>query len=261
MTEKRGGSDVNGGTETLATPIKEQPGLYSLVGYKWFSSATDSDIALVLGRINDMSSGLSMFLLRTRDPETNTLNGIEIVKLKNKLGTRQLPTAELVLNGSEARILSDEGRGVAGISNMLTITRLHNIISSVALQRKIVSLARDYSQRRMAFDKKIAQHPLHLRTMSHIEVDVRGCTAIMLDLARQLGLQDTGSIEDADRLLLRLMMPVAKMFTAKKAVANASEGIECFGGQVINGKFACETVLLKEDEDTVHPDMLKDDAV
>ena len=50
MTEKKGGSDVSGGTETFATPIEDQEGYYSLVGYKWFSSATDSDIALTLGR-------------------------------------------------------------------------------------------------------------------------------------------------------------------------------------------------------------------
>ena len=40
---------------------------------------------------------------------------------------------------------------------------------------------------------------------------------------RQIGQQD--------KLLLRLMMPVAKMYTAKKAILNASEGIECFGAQ------------------------------
>ena len=55
MTEKKGGSDVSGGTETFATPIDDQEGYYSLVGYKWFSSATDSDIALTLGRTSRYS--------------------------------------------------------------------------------------------------------------------------------------------------------------------------------------------------------------
>ena len=63
-------------------------------------------------------------------------------------------------------------------------------------------------------------------------VDLRGCTVLLLDLARQQGLDDNGIIGDEDKFLLRLMMPVAKMFTAKKAVENASEGIESFGGQV-----------------------------
>lgn len=64
-----------------------------------------------------------------------------------------------------------------------------------------------------------------------METDTRGCTVLLMDLARQMGLDDCGLIGDKDRLLLRMMMPVAKMFTAKKAVANVSEGLECFGGQ------------------------------
>ena len=66
---------------------------------------------------------MSMFFLRTRDPVTNALNGIEVMKMKNKLGTRQLPTAELLLDGAIAKLISDEGRGIASIANMLTITR------------------------------------------------------------------------------------------------------------------------------------------
>ena len=198
-------------------------------GYKWFSSATDSDMSLLLAR-KSMEDNLSMFFLRTRDHDDN-LNGIEIVKLKNKLGTRQLPTAELILNNAKARLLSEEGRGVAKISSMLSITRLHNIINSVAYQRKITTLAQDYSKKRVAFGQRISQHPLHLRTLSLMEVEARGNTIFMIDLARQQGLEDTGCITDSDKLLLRLMTPVAKLYTAKKAVALASEGLEAFGGQ------------------------------
>ena len=229
MTEKRGGSDVSRSTETSAA-LSEDGQHYVISGYKWFSSATDSDMSLVLARREGIS-GLDLFFVRTRDPETQKLNNIEIVKLKNKLGTRQLPTAELILNGSKGQLISEDGRGVAKISNMLTVTRLHNVISATSFQRKLVSLARDYSERRFAFSKRISQHSLHLNTLQLLEVDARGCTIFMLDLARQLGLQETHMIGDQDALLLRLMMPVAKMLTAKKAVANASEGIECFGGQ------------------------------
>lgn len=98
--------------------------------------------------------------------------------------------------------------------------------------RKLLSLARDYSQRRMSFGRRIGQHPLHLSTLAQLEIDVRGSTALLLELARQTGLQDIGKIdEESDGQLLRLMMPVAKMYTAKKAVSNISEGLECFGGQ------------------------------
>ena len=66
-------------------------------------------MSLVLAR---RDAGLDLFLVRTRDRMTNQLNGIRIEKMKNKLGTRQLPTAELTLNGTKAILLSQEGRGV-----------------------------------------------------------------------------------------------------------------------------------------------------
>ena len=235
MTEKRGGSDVQGATETTATLIPQsESGWYNLNGYKWFSSATDSDMALLLARHGSLTENdnLSMFFLQTRDYSNDgKLNGIQIVKLKNKMGTRQLPTAELLLTNAKARLLSEEGRGVAKISSMLGITRLHNIINSVGYQRKMTSLAQDYSKRRVAFGKPIATHPLHIRTLAQMEVETRGNTVLMIDLARQQGLEDSGSIGDNDKLLLRLMTPVAKLYTAKKAIELASEGIEAFGAQ------------------------------
>jgi len=97
--------------------------------------------------------------------------------------------------------------------------------------RKIVSLARDYASRREAFGKKINQHPLHVQALARMEVETRGCSILMLELARQMGLHDNSSISDQDLLLMRLMTPVAKLYTGKMAVATISEGLECFGGQ------------------------------
>merc|ERR1719461_2128899 len=118
MTEKRGGSDVGQSTETLA--LHQQDDKYRLYGYKWFSSATDSDISFTLAKTEN-NPKLSMFYLKTRD-ETGQLNNIQVMKMKNKLGTRQLPTAELLLDGVSARLVGEAGRGVAAISTMLTIT-------------------------------------------------------------------------------------------------------------------------------------------
>ena len=94
----------------------------------------NSDIALTLARTSLNSPKLSMFLVKTRN-NLRQLNEIELVNLKNKLGTRQLPTAELVMKGCRGIMISEEGRGVSAIANMFTISRLHNIISSVAIQR------------------------------------------------------------------------------------------------------------------------------
>ena len=108
------------------------------------------------GNATEGGRGVSMFYVRTRRDD-GSLNGIQVAKLKNKLGTRQLPTGELILDGAEATLVSDPGRGVAAISSMLTITRMYNVTSSVASMRKMVLLARDYAKRRVAFGIKYWQ--------------------------------------------------------------------------------------------------------
>lgn len=143
-----------------------------------------------------------MFYLRTR-VEDGRLNGIQVSKLKNKLGTRQLPTAELLLDGTQAALLGAEGRGVACISGMLTVSRLYNTIMSVSAMRKTVSLARDYATRRRAFGRSLDCLPLHVQALARMETEVRGCCLLMLELARQQGLHDAGVAGDQDTLLLR----------------------------------------------------------
>ncbi|GAB6025788.1 hypothetical protein CHUAL_011768 [Chamberlinius hualienensis] len=235
MTERGGGSDVANGTETIAVP--QSDGSYKLYGYKWFSSATDSDVTLTLARSVDENGqttkgtkGLSMFYLTTRNAEGN-LNNIEVVKLKDKLGTRQLPTAELLLDGAVAYRVSAEGRGIPAISNVLTITRIHNSLASIAAMRRILNLGRDYATKRRAFGSLVIDYPLHMQTMARMELETRGCCILSWEVGRLLGKEDCFVANDEEKLLLRLLTPIVKLYTAKKAMGIVSEGLELFGGQ------------------------------
>ncbi|XP_073527624.1 acyl-CoA dehydrogenase family member 11-like isoform X2 [Phyllobates terribilis] len=252
MTERKGGSDVAHGTETVAHA--QGDGTYKLYGYKWFTSATDSDMSLTLGRVIDAqghimsgTKGLSLFYLEVRDAE-GELNGIEVQRLKEKLGTRQVPTAELLLDGVKALRISPEGRGVASISNMLTITRIHNTIAAAAGMRRVISLAREYAAKRFVFGNLIKNHPLHMQTIARMEVQARGAFLLLMEVARLLGLEETNMATEQDQHVLRLLTPIAKLYTGKQAVAVISEGLECFGGQGYM-------------EDTGLPTMLRDAQV
>ncbi|NXF96639.1 ACD11 dehydrogenase, partial [Eubucco bourcierii] len=235
MTERRGGSDVASGTETVAS--KQPDGTYLLHGFKWFTSAADSDMALTLARIADAegqvkqgSSGLSLFFLRVRD-EAGRLNNIQVQRLKDKLGTRQMATAELWLCGARAALVSAEGRGVASISSMLNISRIHNVIGAVASMRRMLSLSREYAGRRVAFGKLLKDHPLHMQTIARMEVQTRGAFLLLMEVVRLLGLAETNKASEQEQLLLRLLVPVAKLYTGKQASAVAIEAMESFGGQ------------------------------
>nr|XP_006812241.1 PREDICTED: isovaleryl-CoA dehydrogenase, mitochondrial-like [Saccoglossus kowalevskii] len=179
---------------------------------------------------SDGSKGVSLFYLETRNAD-GKLNGIDIQRLKNKLGTRQLPTAELLLDGTTAQLISQPGRGVASISHMLTITRLHNAIGAVAGMRRILNLARDYSKRRVAFGKMIEDHPVHMQTMARMEMETRASLLLLMESSRLLGLDECNLATDHERLLLRILTPIMKLYTAKQAMSVTSEGLECFGGQ------------------------------
>ncbi|XP_030592872.1 acyl-CoA dehydrogenase family member 11 [Archocentrus centrarchus] len=236
MTERQGGSDVASGTETVAVP--QTDGSYKLHGFKWFTSATDADMTLTLARVQDQtgatipgSKGLSLFYAEVSRDEDGRLRGIEVQRLKDKLGTRQMPTAELLLDGLPAHRLSVEGRGVASIANMLTITRIHNSISAAAAMRRVLQLARDYASRRTAFGKLLKDHPLHMQTLARMEVESRGAFLLVMDVCRLLGREESGVATEHDAHLLRLLTPVVKLYTGKQAVAVVSEGLESFGGQ------------------------------
>ncbi|XP_017269510.1 acyl-CoA dehydrogenase family member 11-like isoform X2 [Kryptolebias marmoratus] len=236
MTERQGGSDVGSGTETVAVP--QTDGSYKLHGFKWFTSATDADMTLTLARVQDRtgattpgSRGLSLFYAEVSRDEDGRLRGIEVQRLKEKLGTRQLPTAELLLDGLPAYRLSEEGRGVASIANMLTITRIHNSVSAAAAMRRVLLLARDYATRRTAFGKLLKNHPLHMQTLARMEVETRGAFLLVMEVCRLLGREESGLASQLDEHLLRLLTPVLKLYTGKQAVAVISEGLESFGGQ------------------------------
>ena len=150
MTERAGGSDVG---STATTARCERGNAYRLYGTKWFTSATTSQVAMTLARIEGAPAGgrgLSVFLVELRDSE-GLLRDIRVLRLKDKLGTRALPTAELELDGTPARLVGGEGDGVRKIATLFNVTRVYNAVAAVAGMRRCIALARDYARRRRAF--------------------------------------------------------------------------------------------------------------
>jgi alkylation response protein AidB-like acyl-CoA dehydrogenase len=229
MTEKTGGSDVSG-TSTVAYPAED--GSFRLFGIKWFTSATTAEVALALARPEgaaDGSRGLSLFLVELRD-EAGALRGVRIERLKDKLGTRALPTAELQLEGAHAWQVGPAGRGVATVATLLNITRLYNSVCAVGSLRRGLDLAWDYAEKRVAFGRPLAEQPLHLRTLAELEIEHGGAFLLTFRAGELLGREEVGLATDEERLLLRLLTPLAKLETARQAVAGASEILEAFGG-------------------------------
>jgi alkylation response protein AidB-like acyl-CoA dehydrogenase len=233
MTESTGGSDVGASlTEAVLDEPADEQGQWRLYGKKWFTSAITSQMALTLARPRGNGpggSGLAMFYVETRD-ESGRPNALRVERLKDKLGTRKVPTAELLLDGTRARLVGDTRHGTRHIEPMLVVTRAWNSVTSVAFMRRGLALARSYAARRRAFGAALAQLPLHTDTLAGLEAETRGAFLLAFELVELMGRQDAQEISDAQRALLRVVTPIAKLLTARQAVAVVSECIEAFGG-------------------------------
>jgi acyl-CoA dehydrogenase len=232
MTESTGGSDV-GKSETLAV---EHEGTHRLYGRKWFTSATTAQMALTLGRPEGQGGGrvpggkgLALFYVETRDAN-GRLQNIEVNRLKDKLGTRKVPTAEIMLRGTPATAVMGLGNGIRNITPMLNVTRTWNAVMSVAFMRRAVALARDYSSKREAFGARLSDKPLHLDTLAAMAAETEAMLHLAFEVVAILGRLERGAGRAHDETLLRLLTPIAKLTTGKATVAVTSEALECFGG-------------------------------
>jgi alkylation response protein AidB-like acyl-CoA dehydrogenase len=228
MTERTGGSDV-GGTSTVA---RLDEGQYRLFGDKWFTSATTAPAAMTLARTDGAPSGgagLSLFFLELRD-SAGRLRNIRVNRLKDKLGTRALPTAELTLEGVPARLVGGVGHGIRKIAALLNITRAYNACCAAGFMRRGLALARDYARRRHVFGKRLIDQPLHRETLAALQVEFEAAFHLAFRAAELMGKDEVGEANGDERAVLRLLTPVVKLYTARQAIASASEVLEAFGG-------------------------------
>jgi putative acyl-CoA dehydrogenase len=224
MTEKQGGSDVRANM-TRAEPLRGGEAL--LTGHKWFCSAPMSDAFLVLAQA---PAGLTCYLLRRVLPD-GSLNGIRLVRLKDKLGNRSNASAEIELEGAWAQCVGEEGDGVRTILEMVVHTRLDCVLGSTALMRRAVAEATHHATYRSTFGKLLVDQPLMQNVLADLCVESEAATLTALRLAR--------AYDEDDRPFRRLATAVAKYWVCKITPMHVAEALECIGG---NG-YVDESVL------------------
>lgn len=223
MTEKQGGSDVRANT-TRATPIGRSGSgeEYEITGHKWFCSAPMCDAFLTLAHTD---KGLSCFLVpRWVEGERNRFF---IQRLKDKLGNRSNASSEIEYDSAWARMVGEEGRGVATIIEMVAHTRLDCAVTSAALMRQAVSQAIHHTRHRSAFGKLIADQPLMQNVLADLALEAEAATVSVMRLARAY---DEAQLDDGARSFRRLATAVLKYWICKRAPGHVYESLECLGG-------------------------------
>ncbi|WP_328883373.1 DNA alkylation response protein [Streptomyces sp. NBC_00299] len=225
MTEKQGGSDVRTNT-TTASPTAE-PGVYTLRGHKWFTSAPMCDVFLVLAQA---PGGLSCFLVPRVLPD-GSRNTFRIQRLKDKLGNCSNASSEPEFDGTVAWLVGPEGRGVKTIIEMVNCTRLDCVMSSAVLMRKTLVEAGHHVGHRSAFGARLLDQPLMRNVLADLALESEAATTLTLRLAgaadRVVRGDDADGTEGAFR---RIATAVGKYWVTKRGPAFTAEALECLGG-------------------------------
>ncbi|MFB7775438.1 DNA alkylation response protein [Streptomyces bauhiniae] len=222
MTEKQGGSDVRTNT-TVATPTDE-PGVYTLRGHKWFTSAPMCDVFLVLAQA---PGGLSCFLVPRVLPD-GTRNTFRIQRLKDKLGNRSNASSEPEFDRTVAWLVGPEGRGVKTIIEMVNCTRLDCVMSSATLMRKTLVEAGHHARHRSAFGARLLDQPLMRNVLADLALESEAATTLTLRLAGAADRAVRG--DEGERAFRRIATAVGKYWVTKRGPAFTAEALECLGG-------------------------------
>jgi alkylation response protein AidB-like acyl-CoA dehydrogenase len=226
MTEQAAGSDV-GATNTRA--MHDAQG-WRLYGEKWFCSNADAGLALVLARPDGAppgTRGLSLFLLPRMLPDGSP-NRYRIVRLKDKLGTRDMASGEIRLEGASAHLVGDPERGFVQMADMINMSRLSNGMRAAGLMRRALTEALFWARNRVAFAKPLIEMPLMQRQLAKLVLPAEAARSVMLYTASQLTLADGG--DDAARRRVRLLTPLLKFRACRDARRVTGDAMEVRGG-------------------------------
>jgi alkylation response protein AidB-like acyl-CoA dehydrogenase len=245
VTEREGGSDI-GAIEAKATPRDD--GTWSLTGEKWFCS-NPSEFFAVAARPEGApagTDGIALFLVPRLLPD-GRLNSISFRRLKNKLGTRSLPTAEIDFNGAIAYQIGDTSDGFKTLMNyLINVSRLHNAASACGFLHRAFLEARNYARQRRAFGAEIIRHPMVQETL--IMLLERLWRSRLLTFRLLASIDENGLVPQDPSLALwqRFLVNLAKYRTAARLTDSMREAILLLGGNGIVEDFTVLPRLLRD---------------
>jgi alkylation response protein AidB-like acyl-CoA dehydrogenase len=224
-TEQHGGSDI-GATTTRAAANGDG---FELHGLKWFTSNANSGLAVATARPEGAtpgSSGLGLYLVPSH-LEDGKPNHYRIRRLKDKLGTKGLPTGEIDLLGAVAFEIAPPPHGFKLMMEALEYSRVHNAVGSVGVQRRALREALAWAKTRQAFGHVLCEYPMVQDELLRMRVQFEAGAALAFEAA--IAFDETQ--RDADhRTWLRLSTALAKYLTAEYAITSARAALELIGG-------------------------------
>jgi acyl-CoA dehydrogenase len=248
LTEVQGGSDV-GANACTATPLEAAKSHWLINGEKWFCSNVTADLALLTARPTGAASGtkgLGLFLA-PRKLSDGQPNGMYIRRLKDKLGTKSLATAEVDFRDCMAYQIGEPGRGFQqAMDYVINTSRLYNAVGSTAAARRAYVIAWTYAQHRQAFGQPISRFPLVQEMLAEMRCEVMALTSGTFYLAHLRDLIELGQANETDRQFFRFAVNLNKYHTSIAATELIRRGIEVLGGNGAMENFSVLPRLLRD---------------
>jgi alkylation response protein AidB-like acyl-CoA dehydrogenase len=237
-TEQHGGSDV-GATTTTAV---QNGGRLRLYGLKWFTSNANSGLALATARPEGAASGsegLGLYLVPSH-LEDGSPNHYRIRRLKEKLGTKGLPTGEIELEGAEAVEVAAPPDGLKMMMEALEYSRIHNAVGAAGVQRRALGEALEWARSRRTFGQALIEYPMVQDQLLALRVRYEASTLLAFEAAIAF---DEALHDEGRRGWLRLVTALAKYLSAEDAIQGARASLELIGGNGYTRDYPAERIL------------------
>lgn len=246
LTEVQGGSDV--GLNAVRAERAED-GTWRIHGEKWFCSNADADLILMTARHDEAvggTRGLGLFLV-PRLLEDGSVNAFRIRRLKDKLGTRSMPSGEMDFEGARAWALGEVEEGFRSMMRfVINTSRIYNAIAVTGIARRAAFVAGGYARHRKAFGRRIGDFALVRETVDRIEASSAAIALGTWALIPMMDAAEQGGLSDEEAAFLRMAINVNKRRSSITATECALQGIEVLGGNGAIESFSILPRLLRD---------------
>ncbi|HJZ67762.1 MAG TPA: acyl-CoA dehydrogenase family protein [Blastocatellia bacterium] len=245
ITEQDSGSDV-GAIEAEAKPNAD--GTWSITGEKWFCSNPD-EYFLVAARPKGAragTAGVAVFLVPRVLPD-GALNKISFKRLKDKLGTQSLPTAEIDFNGATAHPIGDTAEGFKTLMNyVIDVSRVHNAVNACGVLHRAFLEARNYARQRDTFGGAIIDYPLVQEKLMLLLERCWRYRVLAFKLVSLIEQNGLCPVDKGQSMWQRFLINLAKYRTASTLADSVREAILLLGGNGIIEDFTVLPRLLRD---------------
>src|SRR5262249_2268398 len=216
---------------------------------EWFVSDGAGPLGLVTVGAEQSgagSEGLGVFLVPRR-LDNGVENGMYIRRLKDKIGTKSLATAEVDFKDALAYQIGEPGRGFQhAMDFVINTSRLYNAAGSAGAARRAYLVAWTYAQHRPAFGPAIKDFPLVQEALAEMRAVTMAITSGSLYLAHLRDEIEAGRGDDADKQFFRLAVNLNKYRSSISATDVIRRGIEILGGNGAMENFSVLPRLLRD---------------